>query len=178
MIGDGEPHRAHGEVFNWFAVEFWSEERLAKTPRSTRSAVLGQDYRYCVTAEVIFLVKNKSAVINFGLLAIGNINDLPPDICVGEFVTGEIGIGLPLCIEPVPDKLILKMGRQWQVEGLSADLTPRTHGIRDSARIAYKEVISTQETKALDYVLHCKELGPSTEPYPVSPLPTMRPEGQ
>ena len=30
IIADGEPHRRVSESFDWFAIEFWTEERLAK----------------------------------------------------------------------------------------------------------------------------------------------------
>lgn len=127
------------------------------------------DYQYRVAAEVIFIVEKKAVVIDFGLMAIGNIDNFQPNVQLGDFVMGEISVGFPLCIEPIPDELITRMGRRWQVAGISADLTPYSNGRRDSTQIAYKEVSSTEQTKAVDYVLHCKELGPSTATYPPSP---------
>lgn len=168
MIGDGEPHRHVGEVFEWFAIDFWAEEPLTITPLRTRSATPCGDYQYTVTGEVIFILEKKAVVIDFGLLAIGYIDNLQQGICAGDVVTGKIGIGLPLCIEPIPHELIGKMGHQFQIEGISADLTPYRNHRRDPEQISYREVASTEETKAADYVLHCKELGPSTMPYPPS----------
>lgn len=161
MIGDGEPHRSVGEVFDWFAIEFWSENPLTLVPRVTGSAKPCGEYHYGVTAEVIFIVEKKAVVIDFGLMAIGNTNNFASNVHLGDFVAGEISIGLPLCIEPIPEELITRMGRQWKVAGISADLTPYRNGTRDCTQVAYKEVTSTEETRAFDYVLHCKELGPS-----------------
>jgi hypothetical protein len=169
MIGDGESHRNTGEIFDWFAVEFWSEEPLTITPRGSRSAIPCGDFQYRITAEVVFVVEKKAIVIDFGLLAVSVLANVQPDVCIGDFVSGEISIGLPLCIEPIPHDLITRMGRQWQVDGISADLTPYSDGRRDIAQIAYKKVTSTEEAKAFDYVLHCKELGPSTVAYPHDP---------
>lgn len=54
MIGDGEPHRSVGEVFNWFAIEFWSERPLTRISAGTRSAIPCGDYKYRVAAEGFF----------------------------------------------------------------------------------------------------------------------------
>lgn len=108
-------------------------------------------------------------MIDFGLLAVSALANFQADVQIGDFVSGEISVELPLCIEPIPHELITRMGRQWQVDGISADLTPYQDGRRDITQIAYKEVASTEEAKAFDYVLNCTELGPSTVPYPISP---------
>jgi hypothetical protein len=97
--------------------------------------------------------------IDFGLTAIGNIDSCPPSIRVGDFVMGEISIGLPLCVEPLPEGIIRRAGRRWQIDRISADLTTYVNRRRDITQITYKEVTSTEETKAVDYLLHCKELG-------------------
>lgn len=140
MIGDGEPHPGIGEVFDWFAIEFWSDEPLTITPRRTRSAVPTGDFQYPVTAEVVFIAEKNAIVIDFGLLAISVLANVQPEVCIGDFVSGEISIALPLCIEPIPDYLITRMGRQWRVDGISADLTAYSVGRRDIARISYKQV--------------------------------------
>jgi len=109
MIGDGEPHLKIGDIFNWFAVEFWSEEPLTKTSRGSRSAKGCGDFQYRVTAEVVF-VTEKAVVIDFGLLASSVLGNVQPDVRVGDFLSGNISVGLPLCIEPIPDDLITRMG--------------------------------------------------------------------
>jgi hypothetical protein len=167
MIGDGQPDRSVGDVFKWFAVEFWSENALTKTSERTRFAIPAQDYRYRVVAEVVF-VAEKAVLIDFGLVAEGNPNALQ-EARLGDFVTGEISIGFPLAIEITPDEALYKLGHQWRVNGISADLTPyvaakenpRYH-FRDITRISYREANSTSTTPAMDYILHCSDLG-STE---------------
>lgn len=166
MIGDGEPERRVGEVFDWFAVEFFSKA-LSKTSRRVRSATPAQTYGFYISAEVIFLTE-ESAVIDFGLVAIGNRRNLDSGVIRGDFVVGEISLGLPLCIAPIPDEINLRMSRQWRVNGISADLTSSANGRLDLGQLGYKQVTSTTDLKALDYVLHCTELGPSSIPYPFS----------
>jgi hypothetical protein len=46
IIGDGEPHRTVGEVFEWFAVAFWTWEPLEKSDKQSRSAVVIPDFKY------------------------------------------------------------------------------------------------------------------------------------
>jgi hypothetical protein len=166
MIGDGEPHRKVGEMFDWFALEYWSEQPIRITPRGTRSAMPSGDNQYQITAEVIFIVETKVAVIDFGLIAIGDLHNFQQGLRMGDFVNGEISVGLPLCIEPIPDEVSDRMSRRWQVSRISADLTPYQNGRRDKTRISYRDVTSTEETKAFDYLLHCKALSPLTEPLP------------
>lgn len=106
-------------------------------------------------------LRPKAAVIDFGLLAIGNLANFQQGVWVGDFVNGEISIGLPLCIEPIPDAVSDRMSHRWEVSRISADLTPYQNGRRDKTRISYTDVTSTEETKAFDYLLHCKEVPPS-----------------
>ncbi len=165
LIADGEPDFKVGDVFDWFAVEFWSEKPLTKTSETERSATQADDYRIRVSGELVFLSK-KAVVIDFGLMAIGNVDKLSPGVGLGDFALGEIRIGFPLCIDPIPHDVILKLGRQWRMNSISADLTPYgLDGRRDVARITYREVTSTAQLNAIDYLLHCTELGPSTVPY-------------
>jgi hypothetical protein len=157
LIGDGEPNRKVGEVFDWFALEFWSEQPLKATAPGAPSALASGDFQYRITAEVVFVFETKAAVIDFGLLAIGNLANFQKGVRVGDFVNGEISIGLPLCIEPIPDAVSDRMSHRWEVSRISADLTPYQNGRRDKTIISYTDVISTGETKAVDYLLHCKE---------------------
>jgi hypothetical protein len=155
MIGDGEPDRSVGDVFKWFAVEFWSENVLTKTSERTRLATPTHDYRYRVVAEVLF-VAEREVLIDFGLVAVGNPKALP-EARQGDFVTGEISIGFPLAIDIAPDETLYKLGHQWRVNGISADLTPyvaaeensRYH-FRDISRISYRDVNSTSTTPTVD----------------------------
>ncbi len=123
LIADGEPDFKVGDVFDWFAVEFWSEKPLTKTSETERSATQADDYRIRVSGELVFLSK-KAVVIDFGLMAIGNVDKLSPGVGLGDFAVGEISIGFPLCIDPIPHDVILKLGRQWRMNSISADLTP------------------------------------------------------
>jgi len=46
MIADGEPDHDVGESFEWFAVEFWTDDPLVKTAAREKTAVPIADYRY------------------------------------------------------------------------------------------------------------------------------------
>jgi hypothetical protein len=157
LISDGEPRKV-GELFDWFALEFWSEQPLKITAPRLTSARPSGDFQYRISAEVIYLVETKAAVIDFGLIAIGNLANFQQHVHLGDFVDGEISVGLPLCIEPMPDEISDRMSRRWQVSRISADLTPYQNGRRDKTKISYRDVVSTEETKAFDYLLHCKEV--------------------
>jgi hypothetical protein len=51
IIGDGEPHRSVGEVFDWFALEFWTKDRLGMSSEQWASAIPVNDYNYGVVAK-------------------------------------------------------------------------------------------------------------------------------
>jgi hypothetical protein len=55
IIGDGQPDRHVDEVFDWFAVAFWTKERLTKIQGRSRSVVPATDHGYRVVAEVTYL---------------------------------------------------------------------------------------------------------------------------
>jgi len=164
MIADGEPDREVGETFEWFAVEFWTQQPLTKTRVRSKTAVLVADFKYRITGEITFL-SDKACVIDFGLSAIDTPNAVTPDCQQGDYVTGDIGIGLPLCVEIAPDAVLETLRRKWHVNSISADLTPfKSYPdnprllVRDEARIEYIEVKSTRDVDARDYVLRCTEI--------------------
>ena len=66
IIGDGEPHRDVGEVFEWFAVAFWTWGPLRRCGATSPSAVAIPDFRYRVLAEGVFL-SEQACIIDFGL---------------------------------------------------------------------------------------------------------------
>jgi hypothetical protein len=164
MIADGEPDRERGDSFEWFAVEFWTEGILEKTDKRPTSAVSLTDYNYRVVAEVVYL-SEKACVIDFGLRAIRTRDLLSPECKQGDYVTGQINIGLPLCTEMVPEEVLKTLGHKWHVNGISADLTPyvalpensRVH-VRDVSQIRYQEVRSTTILRTHTYILHCSEI--------------------
>jgi hypothetical protein len=63
IIGDGQPDRDVGDVFDWFAVDFWGESQLVSASKGIASAIAGDDYQYHIVAEVTY----NSCVIDFGL---------------------------------------------------------------------------------------------------------------
>ena len=166
MIGDGQPHRHFGETFEWLAVEFWSLEPLNKSDEQPRSAVAVPNFKYKVIAEVTFL-SEKSCVIDFGLRAISTSDRISPPCKVGDYVAGEISLGVPLCIDIVPDQVLNALRHKWKVNGISADLTPFVaspdnprYFTRDDSRIQYQNVPSTECVQANNYILHCTEVLP------------------
>jgi hypothetical protein len=157
VIGDGEPDRSVGEVFDWFAVEFWSPEGLAKSNQYAKSAIAIPNFEYRVSAEVVCL-SEKACVIDFGVWAIGSRKTLPLGCQEGDYVEGRIGIGIPLCTDAVPAQFV--KGYQWRVNRISADLTPLLTGtgMRDYSQAKYQLVSSTESVKTHSYILHCSEV--------------------
>src|SRR6266481_9210167 len=98
IIGDGEPDRSVGEIFDWFAIEFCTEEGLANANEHSKSAVPIGDYKYLITAEVID-ISDKACIIDFGLQATSSSDRLPPGCTQGDCVTGQVYLSLPLCTD-------------------------------------------------------------------------------
>src|SRR6185437_5475805 len=94
VISDGEPDRSVGEVFDWFAVEFWSDEGLAIVSEQSKSVIVLPNFEYRVCAEVIYL-SEAACVIDFGL---------------------------PASTELLPEHFFNLY--RWRVNRISADLTP------------------------------------------------------
>jgi hypothetical protein len=166
MIEDGTPDREIGDSFEWFAIEFWTvKESLVRTDEHLKSAVPIADYNYRVLAELVYL-SDKACVIDFGLRAICAIDALSPGCKEGDYLTGQIGIGLPLSTQMVPEEVLRHLAHKWRVKAVSADLTPYVAEpknsrfyVRDITRIQYQEVQSTKTIKTHNYVLHCSEIG-------------------
>ena len=159
IIEDGEPDRSVGEVFDWFAVEFLSVQGLAKIEAESTSAIPVADFEYRVVAEVIY-VSEKTCIIDFGLRAIANWGNLCSACKQGDYVSGIIGIGLPAYAADAPEPLFKTLEHRWLVKRISADLTPISPEtcMRDSSRVQYQEVNSTQSVRTHTYVLHCSEV--------------------
>lgn len=161
IIEDGNPHRAVGETFDWFTLEFWSENPLKPADKEQKLAVPVDDFRYRVVAEVIF-VSRTACVIDFGLRAIASPDRLPAESKPGDMVAGEIVVGIPLCTPLVPDEVLATVRRTWYVNAISADITPYIPlpdkprcFVRDISRIAYQPVEATHSLQAETYILHC-----------------------
>jgi hypothetical protein len=163
LIADGAPDRKVGLSFEYFAIEFWTDGSLASSDGRSKSAIPIDDYKYWIVAEVVYL-SEKACVIDFGLRAIRPRDLLPHGCKQGDYVSGKIGIGLPLCTEIVPEHVFKSLSRKWQVNRISADLTPYIEHpdsrcfVRDESRIKYQQVASTAAVKAQDYILHCTEI--------------------
>ena len=123
IIGDGEPNRDVGEVFDWYAVEFWSVEGLATVEAKSKSAVSIADYEYRVVAEVVYLSED-ACIIDFGLRVIAHTRICVPGCRQGDYVAGNVSIGLPAIIENAPNALLKTLEHRWRVNRISADLTP------------------------------------------------------
>src|SRR5213593_32314 len=83
VIADGEPHRSAGEIFDWFAVAFWTEEPLVHSDQQERSAKPIDDFKYQIIAEITHL-SEKSCIIDFGLKATSSSDRLPRNCKLGD----------------------------------------------------------------------------------------------
>ena len=164
VIGDGEPHRRVGETFDWFVVEFFNDEELQVLGDQSKSAIAMPDFQYRVVAELVYL-SEKACVLDFGLRAVGPSSNLISGCRQGDLVSGEIGIGIPLCTEVIPENLLRTLRYRWRVNRISADVTPYVPSsnnsrlfVRDSSRIEYRKINSTESFRANSYILHCSEV--------------------
>ena len=168
VIDDGESEVHIGDVFDWFAVSFWSDVPLIRTTENTRTAVPLADGHYRVNAEVTYISKDPkqaACIIDFAIRAISEAGGilgvpLPPGCQEGGYVTGEVQLELPLCTTVHPHNL----NHQWRVNKISADLTPYAQDladrvfIRDTSQVLYKDVAGTDSVRARSYLLHCSDL--------------------
>ena len=163
VIDDGEPELHVGEEFEW-SVSLWSDAPLMRSTESTRSATPIEDGRYRVNAEVIYISQDTNLpafIIDFGIRAeCVEANLLPQGSTEGDYVCGEIDLGLPLCGAPHAYDL----SHRWRVNKISADLTPfvlssvgRVY-VRDSSQVTYQAVAGTDAMKAVSYLLNCNQL--------------------
>ena len=101
VIGDGEPERHVGDVFDWFSVGFWSDAALIRAAVTTKTAVPIADSFYRVSAKVVYVSRDPGqagCILDFGIRAIADTSDILPAGCVeGEYVSGMIRLELPLC---------------------------------------------------------------------------------
>ena len=164
IIEDGQPNRRIGETFVWFIVEAYADQPLALSRESTASAVPINDYRYRVVAQVKF-VGERNCIVDFGLRAALS-RDRLPEICqIGDFVVGDVGLDLPLCIDLLPEEEFSSLRYTWRVSRITADVTPYVshadnprYFFRDTSRISFTEVANTDQIKAQEYILHCREV--------------------
>ncbi len=163
MIEDGCPDVSVGQILTWL-VEFWPESTLALTQEKSISAIEVGDHRYLIAGEVVFL-SHSACVIDFGLRAIGRKENLPLGVKDGDFVRGEVGVGLPLSTEAAPEEILASLDYEWEVQSVLADLTPRVEVVdefgrhwfyRDDSRVSYRKVKSTEDFHAESYVLRCR----------------------
>jgi hypothetical protein len=166
LLSDGEEDRRVGEIFDWFALDFWTPKGLVKSEQRLKTALPAPDYYYRVSAEVIHLSKN-ACVIDFGLRAAGHSDQIPRGCKEGDYVFGEFRINLPNCLPSVPPKeLVATMGHKWLVHGIIADMAQLVSFDDNSqppywqeAEIPYQEVNSTTDSgRCRGYVLRCAEL--------------------
>jgi len=165
LLSEGEEDRRVGEVFDWFALDFWTPKGLVKSERRLKAALTAPDYFYRVSAEVIHLSKD-ACVIDFGLRAAGHSDQIPTGCKEGDYVSGEFRINLPNCVLSVPKELIATMGHKWRVNGIVADMAQWVSSDDNShppywerSEIPYQEVKSTTDSgKCRGYVLRCTEL--------------------
>ena len=165
VIDDGQPELDVEQNFDWFALAFWpTQGPLLSTSERVKSAVPTPDYRYTVTAEVVFR-SGGSCVIDFGLKAIAHPECIASECKQGDFIKGELALSLPLSTEVAPEEISRTLARKWQVNEIHADVTPYiSHPdnlkffFRDESRIQYEPVLSTASVNARGYVLHCTEL--------------------
>jgi hypothetical protein len=164
IIGDGEPDRRVGEVFDWWALEFGSVQGLASAKENTRSATPVGDFEYLVVAEVVYVSpetdRRAGCLIDFGLKAVGYSCNLPPGSKQGDYVCGIIGIGMPAIAPTLPEALFKGLEHRWRVNRIFADLTPYSSDtcMRDRSRIQYQEVDSTEALRTQLYFLNCSEV--------------------
>jgi len=162
MIDDGCTHVAAGQVLKWI-VEFWTEGAIGFSAEKVRTASEVGDHKYRITGEVVYL-SDTASVIDFGLRAISSRDILPRNSKQGDFVSGEVRLGLPLCTEVIPEEILASLEYEWEVETVLADLTPyvevsgQSGGrvfYRDGSQPKYQEVKSTDAVHAEAYILRC-----------------------
>jgi hypothetical protein len=157
VIDDGEPEREVGECFRWPVVAFGSMDRLTHAAAHVQSATDVEDYSYNVVAKVVH-VSTSTAVIDFGLRAVGRSDSLPTACQAGEYVSGQIKLFFQHWCDPLPDDILESMTHEWSVKTMLADMTPyrpEDWFIRDAQKTTYEQITSTRAKNANAYVLQC-----------------------
>jgi hypothetical protein len=163
-IDDGHPEHHVGEVFDSFAIGFWSDAPLIRAAERTKSAVPIADNYYRVNAEVIYISYDPiqaACILDFGIKAISESGGilgvpLPPGCQEGDYVTGEVRLELPLSTAVHPHNLV----HRWRVNRISADSAPFTYYPGDTSEVRYQDVVGTDSVLTESYVLHCSDLNP------------------
>jgi hypothetical protein len=162
IIDDGEPEREVGENFAWPLLLYHSAERMTRTDTRVLSAVVVDDYGYDVVARIVNLSPTAS-VIDFGLMAFGELDLVPRECEIGDYVAGRIKLSfVHYCDPSVPDQIRDSLSHYWSAKDILADLTPysptdeaRKLFIRDSGHVKYERVKSTREKNVWSYVIRC-----------------------
>ena len=158
VIDDGEPERHVGDAFRWLA-SFWSHAGLIQSTERTRSALRIGGHAYRVNAEIVWISDDPvylSYILDFGIRSISESalvlhSLLPPGCREGDYVTGELRLESPLCVDVHPYDL----NYTWRVNRVTADLANFTQHPGDRGEVQYRNVSGTDEVKAPSYVLDC-----------------------
>jgi hypothetical protein len=174
IISDGNYEDFHAGEVRQFALEFYAPPSLQKVGVSEKKLRPIDKNKYQVTAEVVF-ASEEICVLDFGLLAYSDNADVRGAFTKGEFIEGEIGLGVdPFFyfedlsnIEGVPALIY-----EWRIDSIEQDITPFVLAegcdrfyIPDESRRGYAHVLGTDENVAgpplhlllcsRSYVLHC-----------------------
>ena len=171
VIEDGEPELHVGDVFDWFSVSFWADAVLSPSAdRVKRCFELDRThFSYRVNAEVLYISSDPAqgtCVLDFGLQACSQLGaligvPLPEGCRVGDFVTGDIRLEIPLCTAMQP----LHLGHRWRVHGVLAGVTSFGAYPGDGSLPQYAQVDSTDALRAPYYILRCSNAaGESASP--------------
>jgi hypothetical protein len=113
VIDDGKPELHVEDVFEWFAIIFWSDAALIRSIETTKAALPIANNYYRVNAEVIYVSqdpKQAACILDFGIKAISEPGGLlgippPPGCQEGDYVTSEVRLALPLSTTVHPHDL-------------------------------------------------------------------------
>jgi hypothetical protein len=178
IISDGNYEDFHAGEIRQFALEFYAPTQLHKVGVSEKKLQLIDKSKYRVTAEVLF-ASEELCVLDFGLLSYSQDADVRGAFTKGEFVEGEIYLGVdPFFyfedlskIEGVPALIY-----EWMIDSIEQDITPFVlqegsdrFYVPDESRCGYANVLGTDENvsdeaipASSSYVLHCAKT--DTEP--------------
>jgi len=160
LIYDGWGHIRVGQEIASSGLDFWSAHPLLISTDRRKSAIPLPAFRYSVSAEVVFR-SDKACILDFGLFAFGTPDLLPDGAKIGEYVTGNIGLGIDRSIAVSKDIERSIPKYKWRVDGITADVSPfipfaknSPTLVRDDSRLRFEEVQSTSTIE--------KELGKLT----------------
>ena len=119
MIDDGLLELTVGQSHQWFAIWFNAEATLQQSQCTSKAVTTTGDFRYSVTAQVVFH-SDQNCVIDFGLRAIGAPSILPDGVAAGDYVIGDIQLGLEHSIAMIPDEVLQSLAYTWRVDKILA----------------------------------------------------------